>query len=148
MLLWLIGTARSSGPGSTHGREGGSTNQRKRLSPRSQGAPRRGKAQKSSNWEILKMHSRNDEAAVASYRRNRQDPPVLGQLLVTYFLLPPLSGTQRLAREQTSFECRQYDHIYAHIHEQPLLIQTRALLLLMSLRRYIHCVSRREQCRH
>lgn len=45
----------------------------------------------------------------------------LGQLLVTYFLLPPLSGTQRFTREHITSECRQYDHIYARIQERPLL---------------------------
>lgn len=55
------------------------------------------------------------------YRRNRKHLLVLGQLFVTEFLLVPLSGMQRFTREQISFECRQYDHIYAHIHEWPLL---------------------------
>lgn len=42
-----------------------------------------------------------------------------------YFFLPPLPGTQRFTREQICFECRQYDHIKAHIHEQPLLTPPR-----------------------
>lgn len=111
--------------------------------PRSQGAPRREKAHESSSWEILKMHSCSDAAAVANYRRNRKDPPV--SWAITCDLLSPTTSVRHAEIHQRTHNFWMQT-VWPHLCTHPGTASAHSskyqhLLLLINFCRYIDCIS-------